>query len=206
MERLFHHLYSDTMHPLDLTDEEYELATRTWLCPGCKQPKPGVREVDVRIENRNIDVSPLNGVMGCWIPVARRDFLFSFGEDLVKRDLFLGRVFGPDQKQMEELVTFRGKCSLIVRGHKHVSHRVCDECGRQVYFAMIGGRYLFPEPPTDIAIFESDLLGLIVPDDLFRRVDLRRWRKITHEELPVAEWPLDGLQDLKAIEDRRVGT
>ncbi|MGH7428853.1 MAG: hypothetical protein ACREJ4_10955 [Candidatus Methylomirabilaceae bacterium] len=156
------------------------------------------------VENPPMLRIPLKFVMGCGIPVARKDFLFSFGEDLVRRDLWLGRVFGPDCRLVDDLVTFRGRCRLIVRGHRDVGHRTCEECGRQLYFASIGGSYLYPEPPSDITLFESDLWGLIVPDEIFRRVDLEPWRKVTHERLRVAESPRDGLFNLKAIEDRRV--
>ena len=200
----YHHIYSQTMDPFDIVNQSYEEATRTWLCNGCKEPKPGVAEVDVVLDNPRITKVPLNIVNGCGVPVARKDFLFSFGEDLVRRDLYLGRVFDPDRKEITELVTFRGKFRLLVRGQKRVSHRICPECGRTRCSSMIGGRYVFPHPPEGVSLFESQLWGLVMPEEVFRRIDLSQWRKVTHEVLQVPPSPPDGLLDLVSIEDRRL--
>lgn len=192
------------MNPYDLVRQSYREAIASWLCNGCKLPKPGVAEIDVILDNPKVNKVPLNFVMGCGVPVVRKDFLFLLGEDLVRRDLYLGRVYGPDGKEITELVTFRGKYCVIVRGRKHVIHRICSECGRTIYFSMIGGRYLFPEPPSDVLLFESQGWGLVMPHEVFRRIDLSQWRKVTHEALLVPKSPPDGLFDLPSIEDRRL--
>lgn len=188
----------------ELVEESYQEAVGRWLCPGCKEPKPGIVEVDVTIENPPNQNVPLTAAINCGVPIARKDFLFSFGEDLVRRDLFLGRVYNPDGKEATELVTFRGKYRVLVRGQKHVSHRICLECGRTRCSSMIGGRYVYPKPPEGVSLFESQLWGLVMPDEVFRRIDLRQWQEVTHEVLHVPEFPPDGLLDLPSIEDRRI--
>lgn len=201
MLKIYHHIFPQTMHPLDMPKESYEAARHTWLCNGCCQPKPGYRALDATVVNNRPSAAALDFVMGCGIPVARKELLFSLGEDTVRRDLYLGRVFGPNQKPFEELVTFRGRYRLIVRGDKLVGNRICDQCRRQLYSA-ISGSYLYPEPPLGIGMFESHLCGLVISDDIFRRLDLKKWKETTHEELYVASAPKDGLLGLVPLEDR----
>ncbi len=60
----------------------------------------------------------------------------------------------------------------------------------------IGKRYLYPAPPNDATISESDLAGLVVPADIAARVQAKRWQKLGIEPLPVLEAPTDGLGQL----------
>jgi hypothetical protein len=107
--------------------------------------------------------------------MASMAFLDALGTDLIQRDLYLGRVYGPDGQELREWATLRGKHRLTVRGTKNVSYRRCAQCGRDVYFAM-GKKYLYPGPPPDIAIFESDLCGLVLTEETFLRAGVETWR------------------------------
>ena len=167
-------LQSTTMNPCFLAEDAYAEAKRSWLCSGCCSPKPGFGAVDARLQEAPKD-KPLNFVMGCGLPVAYGKFLDRLGESLVERDLSLGQVFGPDGTRLEDWVTFRGRRRLIIRGSREVSYRRCTECGRDVYFAM-GKRYLYPNPPQDVALFESDLFGLVLPEEIFLRVAIEERR------------------------------
>lgn len=188
------HLQSKTMNPCSLEKRAYAEATGTWLCSGCARPKPGVDRVDAHIQDDEPE-GPLNFVNGCGLPLARVSFLLTLGEERVKRDLNLGQVFGPNRSQMPDWATFRGRQRLIVRGSKHVSHRVCPDCGRDVYFAM-GTRYLYPAPPRDVEIFESDLFGLILPESVATDLDIGEIRGVTRERLKVLQEPRDSLPAL----------
>jgi hypothetical protein len=86
--------------------------------------------------------------------------------------LYLGDVFGPDGTRWDDWVTFRGKHGLIVRGStEHAGNRLCPECGRNCYFGM-HPQYLYPQPPTDVEIFQSDLWGLILRPDIATEVGI----------------------------------
>jgi hypothetical protein len=191
---MFLHLQSTTMDPCSLTNADYAEARNTWLCTGCGVPKPGVHEVDVFLEEAPGD-KPLNIVNGCGLPIAYKPFLDEFPSDTVRRDLYLGQVYGPGRRLLTDWVTFRGRRRLIIRGSKNVGHRKCSECGRDVYFAT-GARYLYPEPPSDAALFESDCFGLILAQDLVPHGELGKWSKLRIDRLPVLQSPKDALGEL----------
>jgi hypothetical protein len=184
-----------------LGKEGYAQAKQSWLCGGCARVKPGFREIDVTVQNEKLGNATMNSIMGTDIGVARQEFLFSFGDEIVRRDLYLGRLFREDGIQFQELVTFRGKRRLIIRGRKDVTYRICDRCKRILYYAGFGGGYLYPAPPPGQTIFQSDLCGIVVPEELFRRIDLRKWRMITHEKLAIISPPPDGLGELVEVEE-----
>src|SRR5271157_4731643 len=189
------HLQSPTMTPGNMTDQASVEAQRTWLCTGCSHPKPGVEGVDAHLRNRSL-TGTLNVVFGFGVSLARLSFLLRLGEHRVARDLYLGKVFGPDKSCLNDWVTFRGKRRLVVRGTEHVSHRVCPVCGSDVYFAM-GSEYLYPQPATDVEIFESSLFGLILPENVANEVGIAgEMRGVTVERLTVLPEPKDGLPPL----------
>jgi hypothetical protein len=194
-EEHFYHLHSTGIEPCSMTKDAYERARATWLCPGCAAPKPGTAAVDVHIQEKAPSEKPLSFANGCGVPLANREFLLSLGTDVVQRDLYLGKVFGPRGNVLDDWVTFRGRRRVIVRGSKNVSHRQCNVCARHVYFAM-GSRYLFPPPGSDASIHESDLFGLVVTPELAARVTVNRWPKLGVEELKVVEKPKDALPEL----------
>lgn len=180
-----------TMDGCDLEKPAYAEARETWLCTGCCAPKPEVRSIDVHLEERPGD-KPLNLVSGCGLGVIFRPFLEKFPADIVERDLYLGKVYGPNGEEIPDWLTFRGRRRVIVRGTKHAGTRVCDQCGRDVYFAM-DKTYLYPAPPSDATLFESDLTGLVFPLDLYEQLDLGKWRKLKIYKLRIVDDPPDGL-------------
>ena len=195
---IFYHVYSGTMNPCCLTKELYAIADETWCCTGCKYPNRGVKAVDVTIQDNEIENRPINVVMGCGIPIAKREFLFSFGKNIVEKDLYLGKVFAENGSIMEDWITYRGKRKVIIRGTKHAAFGKCEKCGRNCYFAM-GSRYLYPEPAQDTLLFESDLCGLVFHEELYNKINLGRVKKFIIDKLPVLEYPKDGFVELTSF-------
>jgi hypothetical protein len=171
-------------------------AFRTWRCSGCAGIKPGTKEVDAIIQERKLDNTPLNFIFAFGLGVARRDFLFSFGEHEVQQHLYIGRIFSEDIGLLENWVTFHGKYRIFVRGSQHTQYRQCSECGRHLYFGL-GKHYLYPQPDESVTMFYSGNGGLVVTGDLIERVTLNKWPKLKCEQLPVLSTPLDGLLDLR---------
>lgn len=198
-EEYYYLLSSSSRSALHLTREAYNKARNTWLCTGCASPKPDVRKVDLVIEDMESapENLPLNFHFGSGVGVARKDFLFSLGKEEVERELCLGQVFGPEGQLLDDWVTFMGKHRIIVRGTKHAGARICEECGRQIYFAL-GRRYLYPRPPEGISIFDQGSSGLVVTEVLVGRVKLNQWRGLSCLKLPVLTAPRDGLGELAA--------
>lgn len=172
-----------------------EAARHDWLCHGCNFAKPGYGPIDVTIQNPGPEDAPLNFVYGFGVPIAKRTFLESFGDEVLGRDLLFGRVFVEGGSELADWVSFRGQHSLIIRGSKNVSYRKCPECRRNVYFAM-GATYLFPTPPSGCEMFDSDLSGLVVSQRLFNLLKLNQWPKLVIEKLPVLGVPNDGLPEI----------
>jgi hypothetical protein len=149
----------------------------------------------VQVQNRSLGGTPLNFINGCSLGVANRDFLLMLGGNLIERDLYLGRVYGPNGVLQRGWVTFRGRRSVIVRGTQHVSYRRCELCGQQVYFAM-GPPYLCPAPPPDASLYEAGIGALLVPKELYERIDVGSWPELAVDELGVVDRPQDGLPEV----------
>jgi hypothetical protein len=194
MSGVFYHIYSATMDGCYLTAEANEEARRSWLCSGCNSPKPGVQAIDVQLSHVP-GTEPLNSAVEWGVPIASRKFLDSIGSDVVEQQLYLGRVLGPDGNELEEWVTFRGKHRQIVRGSKEVSCRQCPDCGQTLYFAM-DKSYLYPGPPEAVTLFESDMCGIVLSEDLFTRSGIQKQRGIWIDKLHVATTPKDSLGEL----------
>jgi len=198
----FYHLCTKTMNPCNETKESHAAALQTWLCPGCAHRWAYVTAVDVQLQERSPRDRPLNFLFGTGVGLVHRELLDLLGKDIVSRDLDLGRVGGDRGNLVDDWVTFRGRCRVIVRGSKNAEYRTCHTCGRTIYFAT-GKRYLHPAPPADAAIFESQLSGLVVPPDVYKRVAVKKWRMLGVDKLSVLSEPLDGLGELPENGERR---
>lgn len=188
-------IHANTMNPCFLTHEALAEARQTWMCSGCASPKQYAKILDVFLQERRPADKPLNLVYGAGIPLVHRELLELLGDDAVQHDLYLGRVIGVHGKELTDWVTARGRRQVIVRGSKEASCRVCEQCGRTLYFAQ-GNRFLYPQPPGDTTIFESDLCGFVVPKRIADRVATKTWRRLRIEPLPVLDPPPDGLGTL----------
>jgi hypothetical protein len=166
-----------------------EDAYKHWLCRGCNGPTPIARSIDVCLETPATLEKPMTGLSGGFPGIALKELISQISPEAVERDLFLGQVFLSDGTLLSDWVTYHGRHRLIIRGTKHISQRVCPDCGRLVYFAM-GKRHLFPDPPLDATLYESDLSGIILNEVDFNALDLSKWRRGFYvDRLPVAEWP-----------------
>lgn len=193
---VFYHVQSITMDPCTLAKDALAEAQRSWLCSGCGAPKPGVDAVNVHLDSEPPNGSPLNFVNGTCVPLAKKSFLFRLGHDVLRHQMYLGTVTGASGKTLDNWVSFRGRQRVIVRGSKNVSHRICGICGRHVYFAM-GRKYLYPAPPSGSSLMESDLFGLVLSEELFKRLAFGEWAGLVADKLPVFTKSLDSLGDLR---------
>jgi len=179
------------MNPAELASATSAEARDNWLCSGCTSVKPKTEALTVQLKNQSLE-GPLNVTFGPTLAFAHKSFLFRLGEERVRRHLFLGEVYGPNGRRWDDWVTFRGRHRLIVRGTKDVALRVCPLCGANLYFSR-GAQYLYPEPPTNIEIFESHLNGLIFPDYVGRELGIGGViRRVRGAE--ILDWPSSGVR------------
>jgi len=69
-----------------------------------------------------------------------------------------------------------------------------------MYFP-IGTRYILKGTFSFAPVSQSNLTQLVVNDEILDRIDLKRWKKIGIEELPIVDAPTDGL--LSSLEGAR---
>jgi hypothetical protein len=192
-DRNFVLLRSHTMSPCGLERSFAADFRRKWICGECHTLKPDPGPLDVQIENRNPKGS-MNFLFGEGLDLARMSLLSQLGVRRIKRDLFLGKVTGPDGRELKDWVTYRGKRRLIVRGSIVATNRKCKQCGQHIYTGR-GVLYLYPAPPKDAVIFGTRL-GLILPEKLWLSLNIGRARGFRVVKLPVLDEPLDGLPPL----------
>ena len=194
----FYHLYS--------TGDDAGYAPRDWeqtvfgsaICIGCKSPLPTVAYVDVRLETTP-HVSPITIVMGLGLGLIQEAFIDALGRAEVERHLSLGRVSDGSGNLVPTLRTFVGKVQTTMRGNKKSTFRFCDQCGKILYFP-IGERYLLKSEFSESPISESNIHQLVVGEEILDRIDLKRWKRLGIDELPIRDTPLDGRgADLRSV-------
>ncbi len=191
----------------DVSNEGRENFIRTQCCPECQYIRKGVTVVNgIQLESRSDELDkPLE--LGVKTGLVWNEFLAPIPKEIVKRDLWLGSVIGPDGNPMDDWSTFRGRYKLYVRGTKgiinsrgtrEIETHPCGTCGFVHYFAM-GKRHLYPRPPEDADIFQASYYGLIFRSSVFHLLDIKRWKKALYvTPIPVLDKPLDGV-DLPAF-------
>jgi len=189
---------STTRTPANLSMSAKSLARKTWLCPGAggRHVSIGTTSVDVYLAERIYGTAVLNAVFGTGVGLAHQNFLDVLGIDTVRENLYAGRVFGPDGRELPKWSTIRGKHEICVRGSDHVTWHKCEVCGRVLYHSY-DPHYLSPEPEVHIQIF--DYLGAlwVMEQRLAERVVAAHLRGIRTQKLPVLPEPLDGLKEVR---------
>ncbi len=184
---------SKSSNSCSLTHECRAAARHSWMCSGCTSVKPSTTSVDVWLQEKSPANKPFNFVfVGGGIRLVHSDLLLQFGEENIARDLYIGRVYGGAGNELTDWSTVRGRKRVLLRGSSDVKHRICPDCGQLLYSAL-GPSYLYPEPPEDAAIFESNLCGFVVRKEVAERIAAIKSRRMSIEPLPILDPPPDGL-------------
>jgi hypothetical protein len=126
------------------------------------------------------------------IGVIRQAFVEALGRSTVKEHLYLGTVADESGNLVPDLATFRGEHPARLRGNEQSTFRICKSCGRPRYYAM-GKRYLLRDNFPHNPLFESSIHQLVIDQTILDRIDLKQWKKIYIEELPLVDAPSGGL-------------
>jgi hypothetical protein len=194
-EGIYHHFYSGTMNPCTIDDEFYDEAGRSWLCPGCFSPRPGVEAVDIKIEEKKPYGRFMTAAHAMFVPMVSQLFLDYLPKNIIKREFYIGRLINDRNKPIDGWFTARCRSQVIIRGTKQAGVRRCGECGRSVYFGGLP-RYLSPAPPEGHEIHESHLCGFVLTPKLAEEVQIPKLRGVIHEPLKVRIPAPDGFGDL----------
>ncbi len=174
-----------------------EAASEYLYCERCFEIWEEIEAVDIIVCERNCldPKAPLTFLDPAMLPVVHASFLECFHPELVRRDLYLGRVYYEDEETSKHVFqpewhTLRGRHRLVVRGTDRPSLRRCEVCRRPVYECR-GGFFLYPAPPEDVAYFTAGA-DLVVRAEHVDVERLRGMEKVLVEEIPVADTALDG--------------
>jgi hypothetical protein len=108
--------------------------------------------------------------------------------------LKLGRVFTANGEAIEEFSTLISDQPILLRGGDKSSWDVCQYCGRFRY-APTGDHYVLRESVTGQPVYQSyPIGGLVVVEELRRRIEPGRWKGIYIEKLSVIDEPRDGIK------------
>ncbi len=186
------HIYTASSNQISLTRESKKVAETSWLCTDCNNPYPESKEVDIAIQDDLSGCGPIEFINGCGLQIIQKKFLYLFGKENIDTYFKLGTVYNHNGEKIENWVTVISDNRIIVRGTTNADLRICKNCGRKLYFSL-GKQYLYPAPPENIHLFESNSFGLIYDEYLFSRIELKNWKKLYVDKLSVLHKPKDGL-------------
>ena len=195
----YYHLSTVTMHACTMERNVYGPTGPNWRCIKCGLARRVSDGVDVQIQERPSRIDkPLSFVSGVGIGIVWIPFLKAFCAETVGRDLILGKITGSTGIVIKDWVTFQGRHRVIVRGSTNAQYRQCETCLQWIYFAM-GNRYLFPAPPKDADLMESDCHGLLVRKGALPDLEFGKWKNLWVDKLQVVDSPSDLLGDFERL-------
>jgi hypothetical protein len=189
---LFYHVFAKTDSECHLAKQAQNTLKVKVFCPKCFSPKEPPQAIDAFIEEEVPTDPPMNFIWPSALGLITKKFLKQFDAGVISRDLFLGKLYGSKGPLIKDWVTFRARRQLIIRGSQNAVHRRCTQCHCHSYSAT-GKRYIYPTPPGDEDVFESNLAGLVIRGTLLTTKRLRSLRGVYVEKLAVPREPADGL-------------
>ncbi len=171
------------------------IARQGWWCRICRRARPDTSAVDFQIADAKPMHSPISSAVFWGISISRRDFIERLIEKTSKSGWFIGHLLGPDGCVLSDWVTFNHQDKAIVRGDKHVSFRICEECGNILYFAT-GKRHVLKSDVIEKQVVDTGLGGLLMREGLFQSISKEKFKSIDKEVVQVVDEALDGLGTL----------
>lgn len=191
------YLMDDKWDGCDYSYTREELDNMVWLCKNCGFPLDDVKQIDVMIEQDAKFLAkqkPLTFCDTAWGNMVWEPFIRGIPKPILDRDVYFGKVIGPDTKPIDEWLTYRCRYKLYRRGKSGKDARVtvCKECGivRSGAHAKL---FLYPEPPGDADIFQYGG-SFLFRESVYQYLDMEPWKKKVYiTKLTVADSPQDGL-------------
>jgi len=176
----------------DDLDEWYDQFRRTHKCQGCGALGLDVRTgpIDVYLAHKP-DRSALN-VSHLLIGIIRIDFMRLFEPEFLQC-LLVGDVLDRHGNPIEGFATFHSSKPIPIRSGPESTHRVCDKCGRFVYSCVGDEDYVMRDCLTGQPVYEAGMGDILLTEELYSRIDRKKWKGFWVDELPVRDTPLDGI-------------
>lgn len=171
-----------------------------FICQSCHSLKPSSGDIGEIVVQGVIEDAPFGMVMK-GLGIARKEFLFSMGEDVVFRSFNIGPVKNYKGKVLDNWVSYHAKNKHPVRaGMEDAKIRYCDKCG-QVFYSALGDKYLYPAPLVGVDVYGNvgASISFFMRSFLAKKIEGvvkdRKWRRVEFIDLPVLSEPKDGLGD-----------
>ncbi len=171
----------------------------SFMCGECFSLKPAAREIGPIVVKNVIDDAPF-GLVISGLGIARKEFLYALGDEIVQKYFYIGPVASESGRQLSNWVSYHTKYDFPVRGAtEEAGYHICPQCQRLAYFAL-GDPYLYPAPPEGIEVL-GDSVDLIVTENLAEKLKEAAklkscWRRPKFTNLPILEAPRDGLGEI----------
>lgn len=182
-----------------------------FVCKVCRTIKPEPGPIGTVIVQGVIDDAPF-GTVEAGLGLARREFLYSLGDETVARYFHVGKVITYKGKHLNNWVAYRARQLSVVRaGIDHAGFRLCETCGNIFYFGR-GDAYLYPAPPKGIEVFGEGGVStaFVTTYDLAVKiketVEKMKWKRVVFTELPILDAPRDGLGEIPALRQASMKT
>lgn len=185
----------------DLSYRNQQESGGGFMCGTCRTIRPEPGPIGTVVIQGVITDAPF-GVIDAGLGLARREFLFSLGEENVERYFHVAKVISYKGNNLDNWVAYRAKHHHVVRaGKENAGYKFCKACGSFFYFSQ-GGKYLYPAPPLGIEVFGKGGVSIDfvttyqLANKLKKVVEINKWRRVEFTELPILDAPLDGLGEI----------
>lgn len=154
------------------------------------------------IKHKSIDVflnetikksfAPISYVRGTFIGILREDIVLLLGLQNIENVYYAGKVYDINKDLSKEYISVVPKDSTFVRGGKESNCRICDKCGAVLYFPLpLNSWYIVDKSIPNSILFPSALTGIIVNDEIYKKIKKSGIKRIGYEKLPVLQEAVD---------------
>jgi len=173
---IFIELLSITDDACELTEQQYQDALATWLCPDCKCPRRTDEAIDITIAEESVS-GQLNFVPDCWVALARKSYLEHFGWDLIRENFHIGSVRAQSGRVIEGWCTYTGKHIVDVLGSDSYPESTCAGCGRQLRGGQ-GKQCIDWTLDESVKMAQSNYLGIVMPAAVHAKLSIPSHRSV----------------------------
>jgi hypothetical protein len=164
------------------------------FCNHCNRPRQHCSSIEITLQDSRLKPSPNASDPRWGLTFWKKSLLELIDIDDISRYLCIGIVRNNAGKPLDEWLYLYSTNRIIIRGSRGAGFRLCPECGHTLYSAQ-GPEYLYPAPPEDVPIFQSDKSSLVIDSRYLDRDRLPKSRSMGSQILRIAEKPKDGFDE-----------
>lgn len=138
--------------------------------------------------------APISYVRGTFIGMLHKDIVSLLGLQNIENIYYVGKIYDINKNLSKEYISVVPKVSVFVRGGKESNFRICEKCGAVSYFPLpLNSWYIIDKSIPNPILFPSALAGIIVNEEIYKKIKKSGIKRIGYEKLPVLKEAIDGL-------------